>query len=72
MGVAPAAAVVGLLFVLVHGYVWGLPQFFVLSCVFVALFERTGTLFSSMAAHSAYNTFQLVLLLIVRTGAAGQ
>ncbi len=72
VGVAPAAALVGLLFALVHGYVWGLPQFFVLSCVFVALFERTGTLFSSMVAHSAYNTFQLVVLLAARMGPAGQ
>ena len=55
---------VGLLFALAHAYVWGLPQLFVLSCVFVALFERTGTLLAPMAAHSAYNTFQLVALLL--------
>ncbi len=68
LGAVPAAVLVSVVFALAHGYVWGLPQLFVLSLVFVTLFERTGTLLASMAAHSAYNTFHLVLLLWV-TGA---
>jgi len=63
MGAVPAAALVSVVFALAHGYVWGLPQLFVLSLIFVALFERTGTLLASMAAHSAFNTFHIVLLL---------
>jgi membrane protease YdiL (CAAX protease family) len=50
-------------FALAHGYAWGFPQFFVLSLTFVALFERTGTLAAPIAAHGAFNTLSLILLL---------
>ena len=63
LGVRWAAVIVGVLFALVHSYLWGLPQLFVLSLVFVALFECTGTLLAPIAAHAAYNAVQIVLVL---------
>ena len=63
LGVPWAAVIVGVLFALVHSYFWGLPELFVLSLIFVALFERTGTLLAPIAAHAAYNAVQIVLVL---------
>ena len=63
LGVGWAAVLVSLVFALVHFYGWGLPQFFVLSLIFVALFERTGTLLAPIAAHAAFNAVQIIMVL---------
>lgn len=64
LGVRWAAVLVSLLFAVIHFYGWGLPQLFVLSLIFVALFERTGTLLAPIAAHVAYNAVQIALVLL--------
>jgi membrane protease YdiL (CAAX protease family) len=61
-GVCVAAILVSVAFALAHGYLWGLPQLAVLSVVFVALYESTGTLWASIFGHAAHNALMLALL----------
>jgi membrane protease YdiL (CAAX protease family) len=69
LGATWAAVAVSAVFALAHNYGWGAPQLFVLSLVFVTLFERTGTLLAPIAAHGAYNAVQLIVLLSAMAGA---
>jgi membrane protease YdiL (CAAX protease family) len=62
LGPLAAAAVVGLLFSGFHAYLPGIAHLFILSLVFTALFERTGSLWVPIAAHALYNGLRLVLL----------
>lgn len=62
-----AALAVSLLFAFAHQWVWGVPQLVVLSLVFVALFEHTGTLLAPVVAHACYNGVEIVLLLALRS-----
>jgi len=65
LGVVPAALIVAALFAGVHLYAWGMPQLMVLSLVFVALFERTGSLWYPIVAHGLYNGATFVLIRVV-------
>jgi len=62
LGVRPAAVIVAVLFSAVHLYPWGALRLAVLSVVFVALFEVSGSLWPAIAAHGLYNGVCLVLL----------
>ncbi|NLW50199.1 MAG: CPBP family intramembrane metalloprotease [Candidatus Brocadiaceae bacterium] len=61
-GPVPAALAIGVVFALLHGYAWGLPQLLVLSLVFTALFEQTGSLWYPILAHGLYNGITLVVV----------
>ena len=61
-GVIPAAAIVAVLFALIHAYPVGAATLVVLSVTFTALFERTGTLWTAIAAHGVYNGLTMVVL----------
>jgi membrane protease YdiL (CAAX protease family) len=52
----PAAIVDGILFGLVHGHLVILPVLAVLGIVFCYVYERTGSLFPTIALHSLNNT----------------
>ncbi len=58
-----AALIVSLVFALLHNYAWGIPQLMVLSMIFVALFETTGTLWAAIAAHALYNGAEITVVL---------
>jgi len=62
LGVLPAAVVVSVLFGTFHMYPWGMAQLVVLSLTFVALFERTGSLWYPMVAHGLYNGLMILLV----------
>jgi len=62
LGVIPAALIISAAFAAVHFYPWGVANLVVLSLTFVALFERTGTLWAPIAAHAAYNGLIIVVI----------
>ncbi|MCK4376533.1 MAG: CPBP family intramembrane metalloprotease [Candidatus Brocadiae bacterium] len=62
LGVIPAALIISALFAAVHAYPWGTANLIVLSLTFVALFERTGTLWAPIAAHGLYNGLMILLV----------
>ncbi|MCK4284303.1 MAG: CPBP family intramembrane metalloprotease, partial [Candidatus Brocadiae bacterium] len=64
LGVVPAALIVSAAFAAVHGYARGTAQLAVLSLIFIALFERTGTLWAPIVAHGLYNG---LTILVIRT-----
>jgi membrane protease YdiL (CAAX protease family) len=65
LGVPAATLLVSLVFAAAHGYVWGFPQLAILSVMFVALYESTGTLWASVLGHAFHNALMLVLLFSV-------
>lgn len=62
LGVVPAALIVSVIFSTAHVYPWGAAHLLVLSLTFVALFERTGTLWAPIVAHGLYNGLSIVLI----------
>jgi len=62
LGVVPAALIVSFAFSAAHFYPYGAGMLFVLSLTFVALFERTGSLWLPIAAHGLYNGIVMVLV----------
>jgi len=66
LGPVAAGLVVAVLFSAGHGYLLGAAQLFVLSLVFSALFERSGSLWVPIAAHAAFNGVNIALLLLLR------
>ncbi len=60
-GRTTAALLVSLLFATVHFYAFGVVHLVIISLVLVGLFERTRSLWVSIAAHAAYNAFTMAL-----------
>jgi len=56
-----------LLFSLAHGRLLAAPGLFAIGLVFVRLYQRTGTLVTSMAAHAIHNALLLLILLAAVT-----
>lgn len=61
----PKSALIGtsLLFAAIHGSLMTLVPLFFLAAVFVWLYERTGTLAASIAAHSFFNTVNFFIFI---------
>jgi membrane protease YdiL (CAAX protease family) len=51
-----------LAFAIVHFYLQGLPALFLLAIILGVLYERTGNLLAPIAAHSVFNTLNLIEL----------
>ena len=62
IGRLPATLAVSAIFALAHLYIWGLPHLFVLSLLFIALYEKTKSLWMSILTHAAFNGVNIVLL----------
>ncbi len=62
LGPVPGALIVGAVFALVHTYLPGLLHLFLLSVVFTALFESTGSLWLPVVAHALYNGLKMLQL----------
>jgi len=62
LGPVAAAVLVGVLFSLCHFYLPGAAHFFVLSLMFTAVFECTGSLWVAVVTHGAYNGIRIILL----------
>jgi len=56
----------GTLFALMHANLVGFPSLLVLGCLLGHVYERTGTLASSLAVHVAHNAFLLSIALVLR------
>ncbi len=68
LGPVGAALLVAALFSAAHGYLLGAGQLFLLSLVFSALFECSGSLWAPIAAHAAFNGVGFLLLRLVPFG----
>lgn len=62
LGILPAALIVALVFAAFHGYLWGVVDLVLLSLIFTAFFEVTGSLPVAMAAHGLFNGVSMLLL----------
>ncbi len=69
-GVVPAALLVSLLFAVMHFYAPGVAVLVVLSFIFIALFERSGTLWAPILAHAAYNGGIILVVRLFGLGAS--
>jgi membrane protease YdiL (CAAX protease family) len=63
---AVAMLVSGAAFALMHGNPVGFPSILLLGCLLAYLYERTGSLASSLSVHILHNTFLMSSALIVR------
>lgn len=62
LGAVSAALIVAVVFSAGHAYLLGAAQLFVLSVVFCALFETTGSLWAPIVAHAVFNAVNILLL----------
>jgi len=67
LGPVSAALIVSVVFSAAHVYPWGAVNLVVLSLIFIALFERTGSLWAPIAAHVLYNAANFALIRFVVT-----
>ncbi len=65
LGPVSAALIVSVVFSAAHVYPWGAVNLVVLSLIFIALFERTGSLWAPIAAHVLYNAANFALIRFV-------
>ncbi len=65
LGPVGAAVIVSLVFSAAHMYPWGAGNLVVLSIVFIALFEHTGSLWAPIVAHALYNAGNFVIIRFV-------
>jgi len=61
-----AALFTGVLFGVIHFNVMGLPLLAVMGVVLVVLYERTGSLWVSIACHGLFNAVQVINMLVMR------
>jgi hypothetical protein len=62
LGAVSATLIVAVVFAAGHAYLLGAAQLFVLSVVFCALFETTGSLWAPIVAHAVFNAVNILLL----------
>ncbi|MFW6118775.1 MAG: CPBP family intramembrane glutamic endopeptidase [Planctomycetota bacterium] len=62
LGAVSAALIVAVVFSAGHAYLLGAAQLFVLSVVFSALFETTGSLWAPVVAHAVFNAVNISVL----------
>ena len=55
-------------FALLHQHLPAMAQLFIVGFVLAYLYERTGSLVASMAAHAANNLYSLVMIYLLARG----